>query len=301
MQEIEKSKVIYIDFGMILHRAVYSKAAAIKRQADLILPSTYNALAMIISNLKKVGVNKGDLVLICVDSRNNWRKILDKNYKAGRKKQRDSATVIDWNKEFKDFDILLEQIEKGSPFHILKVPTLECDDLIAIGTKLFNDRKNVIVSFDSDFLHLLVREGVRVFSPHPKAKNCPYKILDLDRKKEIEKAYKTLAKKIKKEVSDGLVSDVLTEQDFEIRESIVSLLNLPKFVEDSAMEELKEVTVKSEDDYDINELPFQSIRNRFNDIYKKDKIVSYESCKLKFAKKLLNKKKTKKKGVKNEN
>ena len=286
------NKVIYIDWGMILHRAVHSRNASLQRQANFVPPSTYTALAMVISNLKKVGVDKDDLVLICVDSRNNWRKQIDKNYKAGRKKQRESATRINWKKEFKSFDILLEQIERGSPFHVLKIPSFECDDIIAIGTKWFKDKLNVIISFDSDFLQLLIRDRVRVFSPHPKAKNCPYKILDLDRKKEIEKAYKTLAKKIKKEVSDGLVSDVLTEQDFEKRESIVSLLSLPKFIEEKVIEELTEIEIKLEDEYDINELPFSSIRNRFNDIYKKDKIISYEKCREKFENKLLKKRRS---------
>jgi 5'-3' exonuclease len=289
-----KSKVIIIDWGIVSHRAIFSYASVLKRAENnpnsYVVPATYTALSMIIGILKKIGVNPDvdDKVIIAVDSKHNWRKEIDKNYKSNRKEQREK-TEVNWKEEFKKMDILLNQIELGTPFHIIKIDGLECDDIVAETCRYYTDREIVIASYDQDFLQLLVYDNVRIFSPHPKAKNCPYKILDLDREKEKTKAYKVLAKKIEKEVSDNLVTEILTEKDFEKREMIVSLLNLPEFVKIKVKKALDKIDEEEKEDFDVEELPFPSLQKRFKDIFKEDKVITYQKCREKAMKK--NKKK----------
>ena len=288
------NKIILIDFGIFLHRSIFSYYAQLGK-SSYVPPPEYTCLSMIISSLKKIGVKKDDKIILAVDSKyGSWRKNFDFSYKKDRKEKRDKSP-IDWKTMYKRMNKFVKLLDEATPFHIIRLKKMEADDIMAYSTKFYKDKECILISYDSDFEQLLLRDNVKIFSPHPKAKNCPYKILDLDRQKEIAKAYKSLAKKIKKEVSDGLVSDLLTEQDFEKRESIVSLLSLPKFVEEKVIEELLELTPKSEDEYDINELPFSSIRNRFNDIYSDKNVITYEKCREKFEKKLNKKKKVRRK------
>lgn len=153
---------------------------------------------------------------------------------------------------------------------------------------IINDK---IIVHNSDFHQLLTMDNVKIFSPHPKAKNCPYKILDLDRQKEKVKAFKSLSKKIDKEASDNLKSELLTEKDFENREMIVSLLKLPSFVSLAVRTELDKID-NIEKDFEVSLMPFsKTMIKRFYEIFQENKVITYDSCKKKLEKKYKTKKK----------
>ena len=297
-----KQKVICLDWGILSHRGIFAYNAGLKRKEDnpneVVMPSTYNTLAMMFSALRRIGVDADvdDQVLICVDSyTGNWRKKVDPSYKGGRKEAREKA-LVNWKEEFAKMNDLLEKLDVGTPFHIIKIQDLECDDIIAETCRYFKDKEVVIVSYDKDFEQLLSLDNVKIFSTHPSAKKKPYKILNLDREKEIALAFKSLATKIEKEASDNLVTENITERDFDIREMIVSLLSLPEFVKSPIIEELKKIE-NTEKEFDASVLPYNKImKDRFYSIFKEDKIITYEKCrKILEKKEKLKKEKSKKK------
>jgi len=256
------NKVILIDFGIFQFRSIYAW------RNNRAIPPTYTALNMIISSLKKIGVDPDDEIIVAVDSeKGSWRKDFDSNYKADRKGKREQQTDIDWTEVFNSFDELLDTLKVTSPFHIVKVDKMEADDIIAVGCRTFKDNECVIVSYDQDYEQLCALENVKIFSPIKKfkGKKGAYK--------QVKSPYAILAKKIEKEASDNLVNPILNEEDFEIRKTIVSLLELPDFVELPIQNKL---TNLEEKEYDLNEFPFDSLRNRFRDIYNSTEIVDYE-------------------------
>jgi len=300
-----KSKIILIDVGYLTHKSIYhyNKMVLLKEEliengdqekadALFIAPSTYTFMSSLISCLKKVGINDecSDKVILAADGRHSWRKDADLNYKGNRKDKRDEAVGVDWSKEYEAHNNLLEKIEDNLPFFVVKSHGIEADDWIAYATRYFKDNLCVIVSVDADFDQLLVADNVRIFSNHPKRKLCPYKILDLDRAKEKKKAYNSLMGKIRKEASDNLISEVLTEEDYDNRKQIVTLLELPQYVIDKMLPALEEIAPLVKE-YFYPEAFGVGICKKLLTLYDQDKIISYDSCRVKFEKKLIKKRK----------
>ena len=64
---IKDEKVILVDWGYFMFTAIY------QNYRDDNLPSTFLALTMLFSALKKVGIERDDLVIIACDSeRGSW-------------------------------------------------------------------------------------------------------------------------------------------------------------------------------------------------------------------------------------
>lgn len=256
--QLKKPKVVLIDWGVFLFRAVYAS------RMNKAVPPTYTALSMIIGCLKLVGLDPDDLVIVAVDGRNSWRKDVDPEYKANRKDIRDKATDIDWSAQFLQFDALIDNLKQATPFYPIRIHRLEADDIIAVAVRYFKDRECIIISCDSDYEQLIAYPNVKVFSDRSK------------KYKHVPNPYKTLAKKMEKEVSDNLTSPIVTEEDYKRREKIVSLLELPAEVEEAARLQLVQVT--GEKEYNLLALKFGGIRKRFMDIYNSKNIVSYDEC-----------------------
>ena len=66
-------------------------------------------MTMILGDLRKVGVDKDDIVIVAVDKGRSWRKDADPEYKHTRKAKRDAQKEIPWKKMYASFDVLLEQ------------------------------------------------------------------------------------------------------------------------------------------------------------------------------------------------
>ncbi len=273
------NKVIILDWGMILHIACY---ASVNNKA---VPATYTACVMLLSYLRKIGVNESDTIIIAVDARNCWRKDYEKTYKGNRSEQREKSG-LNWDELFKDFDNLLIQLDKATDFHIIKVDRTEADDVMAIGCRYFSNKEVVLCTFDSDLEQCWHYENVKIFSPKVKYKSTKgaYKV-----KPDNFNAQLLIAKKINKEVSDNLINPILNEEDYENRLLCVNLLTLPKFVEQPIIEILEGLPLKGQD---YQWLPFQnSIRPQFESLYaNKSKVLTYEACKIQSEKKKAKKK-----------
>lgn len=287
-------KIILIDWGFLMHQAIFSVEASMKRRLEMpdmfVAPSTYVAMSSFIGCLKKIGYDTevGDKIILTCDSRHSWRKEIEKSYKANRKEDREKHN-INWDEEYKKHDELLQKIEDNLPFFIIKLENCEADDIIAEAVRFFKDNQCVIVSPDEDMLQLLTYDNVKVYSPHPKVKLHPYKILSLDRKKEKELAYKSLMKKVESEKTDNLCSPVLNEEDYDKRLECVTLLNLPQKIKDKIRPELEKIYF-TEKEFFFPEAFSPGIAKRLPSIFGIENIITYEACRAKMERKLKNKK-----------
>lgn len=297
-------KIIIIDYTYLIHASIFSyNSAMVKKEnnPDLFVPpSTYTCLSMLIGTLKKIGVNfdTEDKIILAVDGRNSWRKEVEKSYKLGRQEQKEKAKFVNWELEYKKHNDLLEKIRNNTSFFVVGKDTLEADDWLAESVRFFKDNEIILATADSDMFQLLSYDNVKVYSPHPKRKSLPYIILDLDREKEKQKAYKLLMKKIEKEKTDNLTSEILTEKDYDKREQVVSLLTLPKEITNKIIPELERINETEKSGFNLDVFS-PGIQRKFNELFKEDKekIITYDYCKQLFLKRL-NRKKSK--GVKKD-
>ena len=111
------------------------------------------------------GEEYGELV-ICYDSKHYWRRDYYPEYKAGRKKTRDTSGH-DWNDIFDFLNMMKEEIKDNFPYKVLEVYGAEADDIIAaLCHELeFDNGKTLILSGDKDFVQLQKYKNVTQYSP----------------------------------------------------------------------------------------------------------------------------------------
>lgn len=267
--------------------------------ASLKMPmeATYTAMTMILGNLKRIGLDPDDDVLVCCDYGSSWRKEYEKEYKGDRKQKRKESKV-DYDKIFKDFNELLEQVDKGTDWHILKEWTFEADDWMAVASRFYKDKEVILLTADSDLEQMWYYDNVKIFSPHRLLKRYKVKPINFN-------VYTLIAKKIKKETADNLISPILNEQDYENRMKCINLIELPEKIENKIKERLNVLEPK---ELDPKALRGRTIRQRYGELYNdKSKILTYETCvaKVERKKRLAKKKKlkerlAKKQGAKND-
>jgi len=268
-----ESKVIVIDWGIFLHRSIFAS------KKNTAVPPTFTAMSMILGNLKKIGVNKEDIVIVAVDFLKSWRKEIIEEYKANRKQIREDSG-IDFPYWYKKFNELLEEIDIGTNWHIIQIPHLEADDIMAVASRYYKDKEVVLLTYDKDLEQCWQYENVKIFSPLTKKwKLRPPQF----------NAYKLIASKTNYEASDNLVSPVLNEEEYDKRKMCVDLLKLPDWVESSVIKKLDKIQSKGE--YS-DQISFNTIRNRYVSLTTdKSKIIDYNKQLEKSQKKKMKKKK----------
>jgi len=116
---------------------------------------------------KKYRHEYGQMV-ICADGFNYWRKEYYSNYKASRKKNRDSSDA-DWNEIFRILNLVREELKEHFPYKVLHIEGCEADDIIGTltnETQEFGKNEPVmIISSDKDFIQLHRFSNVKQFSP----------------------------------------------------------------------------------------------------------------------------------------
>jgi hypothetical protein len=103
-------------------------------------------------NRKKFNNKYGEMVL-CVDSREHWRKDVFPYYKSNRKKAREAST-FDWKEAFLVMDTIKSEMVEVFPYKFISVAGGEGDDIIATLVKHNQKEKNIILSSDKDFIQL---------------------------------------------------------------------------------------------------------------------------------------------------
>jgi len=102
-------------------------------------------------------------IVLCSDAHQYWRKDIFPNYKANRKKARETSG-IDWNQIHKILNKIKDEIQENLPYKFMVVPHCEADDIIAVLASVAKERV-LIISGDKDFLQLQQYPNVTQYSP----------------------------------------------------------------------------------------------------------------------------------------
>lgn len=222
------SKVIILDWSIFVHRSIFAL------QYNPSGYPTYTAMQMIFASLKRIGVQKDDLIIIACDFLRSWRKQLEEEYKANRQQKRQDSG-LDWNKWFRKFDELLEELDIATNWHTIRIPHIEADDIMAVCSRYYKDKEVVLVTYDSDLEQCWTYPNVKIYSPLKKE----WKL-----KPENFNVNHLIASKVAKEVSDNLVSPILNEEDYQRRLACITLIDLPEWVETKIKTELDKISEK---------------------------------------------------------
>lgn len=282
------NKVILLDVSVMSFKAAFNAelAAKYKREGGFTLPSHYTYFSSIIATLKKIHVEEGDSVILCVDQK-SWRKELSSEYKSNRKENREKH-IIDWDAHFHNVNNVNKQIDYATPFHVISVPRCEADDLISVACRVFKDKEIIIASIDSDLQQLCYYDNVKFFSLNFKTPSGKGGYLKVSK----EEALKILNKKVMKgDISDNiLVTAQDDENDADLRKTLVNLLELPEEIELKITEVLQNLPKKEGIKWDS--LPFKdSLGRRMEQIYDPQFKVDYDYCVALKEKRVLKKKK----------
>ena len=112
-------------------------------------------------------VDHGGFV-ICCDSPKNWRKESFPEYKANRKKRRETDST-DWTSLFEFLHQMIADLREYFPYKVMRVEGAEADDIIAVLTQEEMKNPTTIISSDKDFIQLQKYEGVQQWSPLTKS------------------------------------------------------------------------------------------------------------------------------------
>lgn len=134
-------------------------------ELSLFRSTTLNTIRSLKTKFEK---KYGELV-IATDGKRSWRKEAFPQYKANRKKSRDTSD-IDWSLIFTSLNTVRDEIKEVFPYRVIHVDTAEADDIIGtivieLSSKLSkqNQEKILILSGDKDFIQLQrYNSGVRV-------------------------------------------------------------------------------------------------------------------------------------------
>ena len=156
--------MILVDYNQVLISSLMAQPALQKQgiNEDLIRHMVLNSIRMYRNKFKKrFG---GDLV-ICCDNRNYWRKNKFPQYKAHRKKLRETSTH-DWNAIFECLNNMKAELKLYFPYKVLEVCTAEADDVIGTLCEELHDGSAILIlSGDKDFMQLQRYAGVMQYSP----------------------------------------------------------------------------------------------------------------------------------------
>lgn len=169
--------MILLDFSNIAISSITSDRDFIRHMnIDLIRHIVLNSIK---TYNKKFRRDYGEMI-ICCDSKTNWRKKIYPLYKENRKdKKRDSD--IDWNLVYKFLEQVKSELIEHFPYKVLQIDEMEADDIISSLVRwsqynyideesLTEEPKMImIVSGDEDFLQLQYYENVEQFSHKTKS------------------------------------------------------------------------------------------------------------------------------------
>lgn len=260
-------KIILIDQAIFTHRSINDWGARLLRRQSgvetFLPPVSYIYFDMLISKLKRIGVERDDTIIVAMEGFKSWRKDICADYKDHRAKIRDEQKHINWPEKYNEINKFNEQLDVSTPFHFVRVNRAEADDVIAVACKHFSKEKEcIIVSGDKDLEQLAYYPKVKVFSLFTKYKGVGGAY------KQVKNPLKIIADKVAKgDVGDNiLVGENDTEDDKKLRNELVNLLVLPNDIETRVMEAIKDLQPKT--NYTLSKLPFpNSLARKFDDIY----------------------------------
>jgi 5'-3' exonuclease len=156
--------MIIFDYNQVAISSLMEQIGSSKKPVEENLVR-HMILNVIRTYVKKFKETHGPEVVIACDNRNYWRREYFPQYKASRKKARDSSGH-DWNSIFECLHKIKEELKNYSPYKVIDVDTAEADDIIATLTILKSaSEKVMILSSDKDFAQLQKYPNVQQYSP----------------------------------------------------------------------------------------------------------------------------------------
>ncbi len=134
-----------------LNQIMYSNIAMSIKKNDMIEENLLRHMVLntIRSNLMKFK-SKFSRLVICVDSKNNWRKEVFPYYKARRAIDRDKS-LLNWPKIFGIMEKLTQEIKENFNYPVIAVDGAEADDIIGELVRFSTGFNILILSADKDF------------------------------------------------------------------------------------------------------------------------------------------------------
>jgi hypothetical protein len=271
------NKVILLDIAPFMFKAIFNYERMIKTKIEsksdmFISPPHYVFFTMILSALKKIGVDDNTLIIGALEGK-SWRKNYDGNYKAQRQGDREEHKLIDWDKQFAIFNKLIETLNESTRIHMVREWNSEADDIIAVACKYYQDKEVIIVSLDADLHQLCYYPNTYFFTLSRKCKGSSGIYFP------VENPLKIIADKTRLgDKSDNILvdKDNDTPQDQELRRFIIDLVNLPEFVEKPIVKLLETLPEKKDN---LDKLPeFKNVREKYLKIYEKDNVITPDYC-----------------------
>ena len=142
MMQLRMDETKQVDEGMVRHMIL-------------------NSIRNYVMQFKSEYVENDADVILAWDSKHYWRRDYYPQYKAGRKKTRESSN-LDWNEIFGVTNKIRDEIKENLPYKSVEVYGAEADDIIAIVSNSYD--KVMIVSSDKDFIQLH-NDNIKQWSP----------------------------------------------------------------------------------------------------------------------------------------
>ena len=152
--------MILLDASSIFISSIMAQIDTFDEQPELIRHTIFNIIRRYNTEYR---AEYGEMV-ICFDSKNNWRKRTFPQYKANRKKGREESSH-DWKTIFDIIDQTKQELREYSPFRTIEVEHCEADDIIAVLCEKSNTPEPIlIISPDKDFVQLQRYPQVKQYS-----------------------------------------------------------------------------------------------------------------------------------------
>ena len=155
--------MIIVDYSGIAVAAAFSQKQPDQLDQGVVRHMILNSLRM--HNIKNRG-EFGQMVVACDSS--SWRKEIFPEYKAARKKSRETSK-LDWNRFFTMANNVRDEIKENFSYPVVTVDRAEADDIIGILVSELQEfgrhEEILIVSGDKDFLQLQQFSNVKQYSP----------------------------------------------------------------------------------------------------------------------------------------
>jgi len=156
--------MIIFDYNQVAISTLMEQIGSSKKPVEEALVR-HMILNVIRTYVKKFKATHGPEVVIACDNRNYWRREFFPQYKASRRKARESSGH-DWNSIFECLHKIKEELKEHSPYKVVDVDTAEADDIIATLTIRHSPHQKVmILSSDKDFAQLQKFDNVEQYSP----------------------------------------------------------------------------------------------------------------------------------------
>ena len=152
--------MILLDASSIFMSTIMAQSKTFEEQPELVRHTIFNIIRRFNLQFRD---EYGEMV-ICFDSKNNWRKDVFAQYKASRKKSRDESDM-NWKRIFEITDQTKQELREYSPYRTIEVERCEADDIIGTICELSNTPEPIlIISPDKDFIQLQRYPNVKQYS-----------------------------------------------------------------------------------------------------------------------------------------